>query len=93
MKLEKMSTGVDGLKPDSPFVRISERIRLSDNIPYHSTIGNNEAGDTPDGTDGIVPYESSHIDGTRHQTLYSLFQDQKIRYKTIRLRSIYRPFF
>jgi triacylglycerol esterase/lipase EstA (alpha/beta hydrolase family) len=63
MKLESMPTGVDGLKPDSPFVRMSERIPLLDEIPYHSIIGNNEAADTPSGTDGIVPYESSHLDG------------------------------
>jgi len=62
MKLERMPTGVDGLKPDSPFVRVSEQIPLPDNIPYHSIIGNDEAGDTPGGTDGIVPYESSHLD-------------------------------
>ena len=63
IKLERMPTGVDGLKPDSPFVRVSERIPLPDDIPYHSIIGNDEAGDTPGGTDGIVPYTSSHLDG------------------------------
>jgi len=63
MKLERMPTGVDGLKPDSLFVRISEQLPLPDDIPYHSIIGNNEAGDVPGGTDGIVPYTSSHLDG------------------------------
>ena len=62
IKLERMPTGVDGLKPDSPFVRISEQLPLPDDIPYHSIIGNNEAGDVPGGTDGIVPYTSSHLD-------------------------------
>ncbi len=63
LKIERMPTGVDSLKPDSPFVRVSEQMPLPDDIPYHSIIGNNEAGDTPGGTDGIVPYESSHLDG------------------------------
>jgi len=63
MKIERMPTGVDGLKPDSPLVRVSEQMPLPNDIPYHSIIGNDEAGDTPGGTDGIVPYESSHLDG------------------------------
>ncbi len=62
-KIERMPTGVDGLKPDSLLVKVSEQMVLPNDIPYHSIIGNDEVGDTPGGTDGIVPYESSHLDG------------------------------
>jgi triacylglycerol esterase/lipase EstA (alpha/beta hydrolase family) len=60
--IDRMPTGVDGLKPDSPFVKISTSLPMTYLLPYHSIIGN-ENGDTPGGTDGIVPYESSHLDG------------------------------
>lgn len=64
LKLDSMMlTGIDGLRPESPFIRITNEIPFPENIPYHSIIGNNEAADTPGGTDGIVPYESSHLDG------------------------------
>jgi hypothetical protein len=58
-----MPTGVDGLQPDSPFVTLSNRIPFPDDIPYHSVIGNRKAADTPGGTDGLVTYESSHLEG------------------------------
>ena len=32
-------------------------------LAIHSIIGNEEAADTPSGSDGIVQYESSHIEG------------------------------
>ena len=32
-------------------------------MPYHSIIGNREKERTPGGSDGIVPYSSSHLDG------------------------------
>jgi pimeloyl-ACP methyl ester carboxylesterase len=63
MKIEKLPTGIEALQPDSIFVTVSNRIPLPDNIPYHSIIGNRKAADTPGGTDGLVPYESSHLEG------------------------------
>ena len=38
-------------------------------MPYHSIIGNNKEGGTPGGTDGIVPYSSSHLDGARSELI------------------------
>ena len=32
-------------------------------VPYHSIIGNRKQGGEPGGTDGVVPYISSHLDG------------------------------
>ena len=38
-------------------------IPFVENIPYHSIIGNRKRAGEPGGTDGIVPYTSSHLDG------------------------------
>ena len=61
LQLDKISTGIDGLRPESSFVIITNKADLSA-IPFHSIIGNQEAADTPGGSDGVVPYESSHLD-------------------------------
>ena len=38
-------------------------------VPYHSIIGDRGKGDTPDSSDGVVPYESSHIEGTESELI------------------------
>jgi hypothetical protein len=68
LKLERIPTGIDGLRPESPFVIITNQVDLS-GIPFHSIIGNQEEADTPGGSDGVVPYESSHMDGARSEKI------------------------
>lgn len=50
------------LKSGSPVLEAVETLPMADDIPSHSIIGDRGKGDTPDSTDGIVPYWSSHID-------------------------------
>ncbi|EHJ49151.1 hypothetical protein DFW101_3151 [Solidesulfovibrio carbinoliphilus subsp. oakridgensis] len=54
-------TGVDSLSPNSPILRVLASLPLA--VPFHSIIGNEKAADTPGGTDGVVAYASSHLDG------------------------------
>ncbi|GBC63644.1 alpha/beta hydrolase [Desulfonema ishimotonii] len=61
-KMGKIPTGIDGLSPNSYFMQATAGLRISPEIPCHSIIGNRDAADTPGGTDGIVPYASSHLD-------------------------------
>ena len=35
--------------------------------PFHSIIGDRGKGDTPDSSDGVVPYWSSHLDGAESE--------------------------
>jgi len=37
--------------------------------PYHSIIGDRGKGDTPNSTDGVVPYWSSHLDGAKSELI------------------------
>ena len=38
-------------------------------IPYHSIIGDRGRGDTPNSSDGVVPYWSSHLDGAQSEKI------------------------
>jgi len=49
------------LKSDSPLITSIQRLPLSRNIPYHSIIGDRGRGDSPDSSDGVVPYYSAHL--------------------------------
>ena len=60
-------TGIDNLDPDNGAVKMLDRMPMSDKIVYHSIIGNTEGGGIPGGSDGIVPYTSSHLDNVRSE--------------------------
>lgn len=49
------------LRAESPLIAAIERLPLSRRIPYHSIIGDRGRGDSPDSSDGVVPYWSSHL--------------------------------
>ena len=49
------------LKSGSPILEAIETLPLTDTIPYHSVIGDRGKGDSPNSTDGVVPYWSSHL--------------------------------
>ena len=46
------------LKSGSPVLEAIETLPLTDAIPYHSVIGDRGTGDSPNSTDGVVPYWS-----------------------------------
>ena len=45
------------------------KLPITPNIPYHSIIGDRGRGDTPNSSDGIVPYWSSHLDGAKSELI------------------------
>ena len=59
----KYPTGIDNLTPDSVALNELMKQPFRKGIPYHSIIGNNRKEGVPAGSDGIVPYSSSHLDG------------------------------
>ncbi len=62
-------TGIDNLDPDNLFIRVLADSPFASGIPRHSIIGNNETGGVPGGTDGVVPYSSSHVDGVESELI------------------------
>ncbi|HVE16460.1 MAG TPA: hypothetical protein VNB29_06975 [Chthoniobacterales bacterium] len=51
------------LRAKSPLLLAILKLPMSKSIPYHSIIGDRGKGDTPNSSDGVVPYWSSHLDG------------------------------
>jgi triacylglycerol esterase/lipase EstA (alpha/beta hydrolase family) len=58
------------LSPTSAFTQATNTVPLRQDIPYHSIIGTRKLATVGAGTsDGIVPYESSHLDFTQSEKL------------------------
>jgi pimeloyl-ACP methyl ester carboxylesterase len=63
LKLKRIPSSVDTLTPNNRFVQAINRIPITRGIPYHTIIGDRGRGNSPESTDGVVPYWSSHMDG------------------------------
>jgi pimeloyl-ACP methyl ester carboxylesterase len=57
-----LPSGIDNLRMDSQFMAYYNSLPRNPDVPFHSIIGNKKMADTPGGTDGVVAYESSHLD-------------------------------
>ncbi|MCX7004707.1 MAG: hypothetical protein NTV22_15745 [bacterium] len=69
LDLGRIPTGIDSLRPENPVLKISVALPFAPRVVYHSIIGNEAAANTPGGTDGIVPYWSSHLDGAASEMI------------------------
>jgi pimeloyl-ACP methyl ester carboxylesterase len=67
--LDHMPNSVDTLEPHDRFVETVNRIPITPGIPYHSIIGDRGRGNTPNSSDGVVPYWSSHLDGAQSELI------------------------
>jgi pimeloyl-ACP methyl ester carboxylesterase len=67
---KKSSNALSLLSPSSIYMQTTNKIPLRSDIPYHSIIGTRRPVMVGEGTsDGIVPYESSHLDFTESEKL------------------------
>jgi pimeloyl-ACP methyl ester carboxylesterase len=57
------------LRANSPLLKSILNLPLRENVPYHSIIGDRGRGDTPESSDGVVPYWSSHLAGAASETI------------------------
>ncbi len=60
-------TSIEGLSPKSPLL-----IALNDlpiQAPHHSIIGDRGRGNTPNSSDGVVPYWSSHLTSAKSEVI------------------------
>jgi hypothetical protein len=58
-KRARIPTSIDGLSPKSPLLTMMNRLPVR--APHHSIIGDRGRGNTPNSSDGVVPYWSSHL--------------------------------
>ena len=62
-------TGLHDLDPDSIFIRVLSTSPFKKGLIYHSIIGDQDHADHPGGTDGVVPYSSSHLDNAASEVI------------------------
>jgi pimeloyl-ACP methyl ester carboxylesterase len=67
--LRRMPNSVDTLAPNDRFVQSVNKLPITPGIPYHSIMGDRGRGDTPNSSDGVVPYWSSHLDGAQSELI------------------------
>ncbi len=69
LKPMRRSNSVDSLSPKSRFLNAMNTIPITQGIPYNTIIGDRGRGDSPNSSDGVVPYWSSHINGAESECI------------------------
>src|SRR6185436_7699641 len=65
--VKHMPTGINGLSPRSPLLRGLDTLPI--HAPYYSVVGDRGRGDTPNSSDGVVAYWSSHLAGAQSELI------------------------
>src|SRR5271157_846010 len=65
--LKHLPTGINGLSPRSPVLRGLDTLPI--HAPYHTIVGDRGKGDTPNSSDGVVAYWSSHLAGAQSELI------------------------
>ena len=69
LQLNFAPNSIDTLNPDNRFVREVNKLPVAPGVPFHSIIGDRGRGDTPDSSDGVVAYWSSHMEGAASEKI------------------------
>lgn len=83
-----MPNSVDTLEPNDRFVEAVNKLPITRGIPYHSIIGDRGRGDTPNSSDGVVPYWSSLLQGARSELIVN--SDHGAQYNPQAIREVKR---
>jgi pimeloyl-ACP methyl ester carboxylesterase len=63
----RLPTSISGLSPRSPVLIGLDKLPIK--APHHSIIGDRGRGDSPNGSDGVVPYRSAHLDSAESEKI------------------------
>ena len=86
--LKRMPNSVDTLESRDRFVQAVNKLPIVPGIPYHSIMGDRGRGDTPNSSDGVVPYWSSHLDGAKSELIVN--SDHGAQYNPQAIREVAR---
>jgi len=67
LQLQRLPTSIDNMSPRQPFIRTLREIPVAPGVPAHSIIGVEGGGPYATGGDGVVKYESAHIEGVESE--------------------------
>ena len=62
-----LPNSVTSLSPKSPTLKVVDSVPMRP--PHHSIIGDRGRGDTPNSSDGVVPYWSSHLNSAQSEKI------------------------
>jgi pimeloyl-ACP methyl ester carboxylesterase len=85
---KRMPNSVDTLEPNDRFVLAVNKLPITPGIPYHSIMGDRGRGDTPNSSDGIVPYWSSHLERAKSELIVN--SDHGAQYNQQAIREVER---
>lgn len=63
LAMQNAPNSIGTLSPTNPFLLEINKLPIAPRIPYHSIVGDRGKGDTPESSDGVVAYWSSHLGG------------------------------
>jgi pimeloyl-ACP methyl ester carboxylesterase len=63
----RIPTSINGLSPRSPVLAGLDKLPIK--ARYHSIIGDRGRGNSPNSSDGVVPYWSSHLEGAESEKI------------------------
>jgi pimeloyl-ACP methyl ester carboxylesterase len=67
--ISRLPTSIDNMSPGHPFIRTLASLPIDPHVTAHSIVAVNGEG-APDGqTDGVVGYESAHVDGVASEVV------------------------
>ena len=69
MVLERAPNSIDTLSPNNRFVKAISAMPIAPGVTYHSIMGDRGKGNTPNSSDGVVPYWSSHLEGAASEKI------------------------
>jgi pimeloyl-ACP methyl ester carboxylesterase len=69
LKPMRRSNSVDSLSPRSRFLNAMNTIPITQGARYNTIIGDRGRGDSPNSSDGVVPYWSSHMNGAESEDI------------------------
>jgi pimeloyl-ACP methyl ester carboxylesterase len=76
-------TGIDSLSPEAPIYRAFGRAPFAPGLVYHSVIGDRGRGDSPESSDGVVGYWSSHLESAKSELIVPTGHDVQTHPKTV----------
>jgi pimeloyl-ACP methyl ester carboxylesterase len=86
--LNRIPNSVDTLEPNDRFVEAVNKLPITPGIPYNSIMGDRGRGDTPNSSDGVVPYWSSHLQGAQSELIVD--SDHGAQYNPQAIREVER---
>jgi hypothetical protein len=65
--LDRLPTAIENMSPSNPFILTLSSLPIADGVTAHSIVAVKGDGPPEDGSDGVVPYWSAHIEPVASQ--------------------------